>query len=94
MDNDQVTKNQAIVDQLIDHIGNQMVRAKLVDTSFELGLLTDKKPSLVLELVRSASVQAKLRELGMVEYRWNDDALRSELKLADESLIVSICRPR
>lgn len=87
-------KDSVIVNEILEHIGEQRIRAKLTDKPFELGIVTDKRPSQILELVHSEKCETVLKEIGMTSYRWNDDALRSDLKVAGESLLISICRPR
>jgi len=87
-------EDSSIIEEILQHIGEQRMRAKLTDMPFELGIVTDKKPSQILKLLHSEESEAALKEIGMTNYRWNDDALRSELKLAGENLLVSICRPR
>ncbi len=87
-------EDSAVIDELLEHVGKQRVRAKLTDKPFELGIATDKKPSQILKLVHDEENEAKLKEIGMTEYKWNDDALRSELKLTGEKLLISICRTR
>ena len=82
------------MDELLEHIAEQRVRAKLTDKPFELGILTDIRPSQILDLVHSEENEALLKEIGMTSYQWRDDALRSELKLAGETLLISICGPR
>lgn len=84
----------AVIGEVLAHIKKQRVRAKLIDQPFELGILTDKKQSQIIKLLRTDKSVALLKEIGMTEYGWNDDALRSELKLAGENLFISICRSR
>lgn len=86
--------DSVVIDEILEHIGEQRIRANLTDKPFELGIVTDKRPSQILALVHSDNCEALLKEIGMTVYKWNDDALRSELKLAGENLLVSICRPR
>jgi len=56
--------------------------------------MTDKRPSQILSLMHSSESESTLKEIGMADYKWHDDALRSELRLAGEQLIFSICSPR
>lgn len=87
-------EDSVVIDEILEHIGGQRIRAKLIDKPFQLGIVTDKRPSQILKLVHNAKSEAVLKEIGMTDYKWNDDALRSELKLAGENLLISICRPR
>lgn len=87
-------EDSIIFDEILTHIGEQRVRAKLVDKPFELGIVTDKRPSQILDLMNNKESEATLKEIGMTDYRWHDDALRSDLRLAGEQLIFSICSPR
>lgn len=87
-------EDSVILDEVLAHIGEQRVRAKLTDKPFELGIVTDKRPSQILQLVHSDESEAILKEIGMTDYKWHDDALRSDLRLAGEQLIFSICSPR
>jgi len=87
-------EDSTAIGEILDHIGKQRIRAKLTDKPFELGIVTDKRPSQILELVHSEKCETALKEIGMTSYKWNDDALRSDLKVAGESLLISICRPR
>ena len=86
--------DSVVFDELLEHIGEQRIRAKLTDKPFDLGIATDIRPSQVLALVNKEESMAVLNEIGMQNYKWHDDALRSELKLAGENLLISICRPR
>ena len=86
------SKDLFILDSLLGHIAEQRVRAKLVDRPFDLGILTDKQPSQALEIIES-NIDT-LRKIGMINFHWHDDALRSTLNIADEELFVSVCRPR
>ncbi|MDQ2972863.1 MAG: hypothetical protein M3Q79_00055 [bacterium] len=87
-------EDSVVIDEILEHIAEQRIRAKLTDEPFELGIVTDKRPSKTLKLVHSDISTAVLKEIGMTDYKWNDDALRSELKLAGENLLISVCRPR
>lgn len=87
-------QDTVVINEILEHIGEQRIRAKLTDKPFELGIVTDKRPSQILKLVNSEKSEAVLKELGMTNYKWNDDALRSEFKCAGENLLISICRPR
>ena len=87
-------EDSVVIDEILEHIGEQRIRAKLTDKPFELGIVTDKRPSQILKLVHDKKSEAVFKEIGMTDYKWNDDALRSELKLAGEKLLISICRPR
>lgn len=81
-----------ILENLIAHINGQRKRAGVSEAPFDLGIVTDKRPSQVLAIVQ-ANLQS-LKEIGMTNYTWHNDALRSELTLADEKLLISVCRPR
>lgn len=87
-------EDTVILDDLLDHISKQRLRAKLTDKPFELGIATDIRPSQVLSLVNKEESMAVLKEIGMQNYKWHDDALRSYLRVAGENLIISICHPR
>ena len=87
-------EDSVVVNEILAHIGEQRIRAKLTDKPFELGIATDKRPSQMLRLLHSEKNEAVLKEIGMTDYKWHDDALRSELKLAGENLLISICSPR
>jgi hypothetical protein len=87
-------KDSIIFDELLEHIGKQRIRAKLTDKPFELGIATDIRPSQILSLVNKDENMATLEELGMKIYKWHDDALRSNLRLAGENLMISICGTR
>jgi hypothetical protein len=84
--------DSVVLDELLNHVGEQQSRAKLVDKSFELGILTDKRPSQILDLVYKN--EAAFKEFGMTKFQWYDDALRSTFKIAGEELLFSISRPR
>jgi hypothetical protein len=86
--------DSVILDEILAHISEQRIRAKLTDKPFELGVVTDKRPSQILQLVHSEAGEATFKEIGMTDYKWHDDALRSNLRLAGEQLIFSICTPR
>jgi hypothetical protein len=85
-------EDSIVFDEILTHIGEERVRARLIDKPFDLGIVTDKKPSQILDLVES-NVDS-LKEIGMSNYTWHDDALRSSMKLAGEDLLISICAPR
>lgn len=85
-------EDSVVLDELLNHVGEQQSRAKLVDQPFELGVVTDKRPSQILDLVYKN--EATFKEFGMTAFKWHDDALRSTLKLCGEELIFSISRPR
>lgn len=85
-------KDSVALNEILEHVGNERVRAKLVDKSFDLGIATNKRPSQILELIEKN--MDTLKEIGMSNYVWHDDALRSSLKIAGEELLVSICAPR
>lgn len=87
-------EDSVVLNEILTHIGEQRIRAKLIDKPFELGIATDKRPSQILYLIRSKEAQATLKEIGMTNYQWRDDALRSDLRIAGEQLIFSICSPR
>ena len=65
-----------------------------MDKPFHLGIVSDKRQSQVLNLLQSKENEATLKEIGMTDYKWHDDALRSSLRLAGEELFVSICSPK
>ncbi|HSH55228.1 MAG TPA: hypothetical protein VK983_00215 [Candidatus Limnocylindrales bacterium] len=87
-------EDSIVVEEILAHVGEQRMRAKLTDKPFELGIVTDKRPSQILTLIHSEKNKAALKEIGMTDFEWHDDALRSELKVAGENLLFSICRPR
>jgi hypothetical protein len=87
-----VIEDSVVFDEILTHIGEERVRARLIDKPFDLGIVTDKRPSQVLALIESN--MDTLREIGMSSCIWHDDALRSSLKLAGEDLLISICAPR
>lgn len=87
-------EDTVILDELLEHVGEQRIRAKLVDQPFELGIMSKKRPSQVLDLIHNKTSEKTLKEIGMTGYMWHDDALRSNLRLAGEDILVSICRPR
>lgn len=87
-----VIENSVIFDEILTHIGKERVRARLIDKPFDLGIVTDKRPSQILDLIERNMDELKV--IGMLNYIWHDDALRSSLKLAGEDLLVSICAPR
>lgn len=73
---------------LLEHIEKQRIRAKLIGKPFELGIATDKKPSYVLTIIQEN--YSTLEALGMKKYHWQDDALRSNKRIAGEQLLFSI----
>ena len=85
-------EDSVVLEDLLEHVGEQRSRAKLVDQSFELGIATGKRPSQVLDLVNNN--EATFKKIGMTKFQWYDDALRSNLKLAGEELLISISRKR
>lgn len=87
-------EDSVILEEILSHIGEQRIRAKLTDKPFDLGIVTDKRPSQILQLVHSEKSEATLKEIGMTDYKWHDVALRSDMRLAGEQLIFSICSPR
>lgn len=87
-------KDSIVFNELLEHIGEQRIRAKLTDKPFELGVATDIRPSQILQLVNKDENMAVLKEIGMKSYKWHDDALRSNLRLAGENLMISICGTR
>ena len=87
-------EDSVVVDDILTHVGEQRVRAKLIDKPFELGIMSDKRPSQILDLLHKDESEAVLKEIGMKEYKWHDDALRSSMRIAGEELIISICSPR
>jgi hypothetical protein len=87
-----VIEGSVAFDEILTHIGEERMRAKLIDKPFDLGVLSDKQSSQILNLIEG-SMDA-LKEIGMSNYIWHDDALRSSMKLAGEDLLISICAPR
>lgn len=87
-------EDSVVLNEILTHIGEQRVRAKLIDKPFELGIVTDKQASQIMQLLGRKESQTALKDLGMTEYKWRDDALRSDLRLAGEQLMFSICSPR
>jgi hypothetical protein len=85
-------EDSVLFDEILTHIGEERIRARLIDKPFDLGIVTDKQPSHILDLIES-NMDA-LRKIGMSNYIWHDDALRSSMKLAGEDLLISICAPR
>lgn len=85
-------EDSVVFDDILAHVGNERSRAKLVDKPFDLGIVTDKQPSQILDLIEKN--METLKEIGMSNYVWHDDALRSTLKIAGEDLFISICAPR
>jgi hypothetical protein len=83
-----------VMEEILSHISEQRTRAKLTDKPFQLGIATDKRPSQVLGLIHNEENEAILKEIGMTEYKWHYDALRSNLRVAGEELLMSICSPR
>jgi hypothetical protein len=86
--------DSVVFSEILEHIAEQRIRAKLIDKPFELGIATDIRPSQVLTLIDKDVNMAVLKEIGMRSYRWHADALRSNLRLAGENLMISICSPR
>ena len=87
-------EDSIVMQDILIHVGEQRTRAKLMDRPFQLGIVTDKRPSQILKLVHSKEIEATLKEIGMTRYKWHDDALRSNLRLAGEELLISICSPK
>lgn len=87
-------EDSIVFNELLEHIAEQRIRAKLTDKPFELGIATDIRPSQILKLVDKDENMAALKEIGMQSYRWHADALRSNLRLTGENLIITICSPR
>ena len=87
-------EDSIVFDELLEHVGKQRIRAKLTDKPFELGVATDIRPSQILALINQEGNMSVLKEIGMEKYEWHDDALRSNLRLAGENLMISICSPR
>jgi hypothetical protein len=87
-------EDSVVFGELMEHVAKQRTRAKLTDKPFELGIATDIRPSQVLNLVNKDENMAVLQEIGMKSYKWHDDALRSDLRLAGENLMISICSVR
>lgn len=87
-------EDSVVIDDILTHVGEQRIRAKLTDKPFVLGVITDKRPSQILELLHKSESEAVLKEIGMTEYKWCDDALRSNMRIAGEELVISICSPR
>lgn len=85
-------EDPATFDNILSHIHEERIRAQLTNKPFDLGILSDKQHSQVLELIESNT--DALKEVGMSKLIWHDDALRSSMKLAGEDLLVSICAPR
>lgn len=85
-------EDSAAFDEILTHIGEERIRARLIDKPFDLGIVTDKRPSQILDLIESN--MDTLKEIGMLSFMWHDDALRSTMKLAGEDLFISICAPR
>lgn len=85
-------KDSVVLERILTHIGEERIRAKLTNKPFDLGIVSDTQQSQVLELI--ASSMYALKEIGMSNFIWRDDALRSSIKLAGEDLLVSICAPR
>ena len=86
------TEDSALFDKILTHIREQQIRAKLTDKSFDLGVLTSKQHSPILALIENN--MDTLANIGMSNYIWHDDALRSTMNLAGEDLLFSICAPR
>jgi hypothetical protein len=87
-------EDSVVMDELLEHIAKERARAKLSDKPFVLGVATDKKNSQILPLIRTEENEALLREIGLTDYEFHWDALRSSIRLAGEELIISICSPR
>ncbi|MEO5690614.1 MAG: hypothetical protein ABIQ64_00320 [Candidatus Saccharimonadales bacterium] len=85
-------EDSIVLDEILEHVGEQRARAKLVDHSFELGIVTDKRPSQILDLIHNN--EAVFKEIGMTKFEWYDDALRSKMRVAGEELLFSISRKR
>ena len=85
-------EDSVVFEEILTHIGEERVRAKLIDKPFDLGIVTDKQQSQILSLIESN--MGALTEIGMSSYVWHDDALRSSMRLAGEDLLISICAPR
>lgn len=81
-----------VFDKILAHIDEERIKASLNDKPFDLGIVTDKRPSHVLDLIEG-NMEA-LKEIGMSSCIWHHDALRSSMKLAGEDLLFSICAPR
>ena len=62
-------EDSVILDEILTHIGEQRIRAKLTDKPFELGIVTDKRPSQILSLVHNEESEATLKEIGMTDYK-------------------------
>jgi hypothetical protein len=85
-------EDSVIIEELLEHVGEQCIKAKLIDQPFELGIVTDKHPSQILDLINNN--EAAFKEIGMTQFQWYDDALRSKLKIAGEELFISISKKR
>lgn len=82
------------MEDILTHVSKQRIRAKLTDKPFQIGIVTDKRPSQMLSLVHNKENEALLKEIGITDYKWHDDALRSSLRLCGEELLISICSPK
>lgn len=87
-------EDSVVMEDILEHVGKERVRAKLTDKPFVLGITTDKRPSQILALVHSKDSEALLKEIGMTAYEFRWDALRSSLRLAGEELTFSISGSR
>jgi hypothetical protein len=87
-------EDSIIMDELLEHVGKERARAKLTDKPFVLGIATDIRPSQISALVHNQANEATLKEIGMAEYKFHWDALRSNMRLGGEELIISICGAR
>jgi hypothetical protein len=85
-------QKSTVLKLLLNHIDKQRIRAKLINKPFELGVVTDKKPSYIFEVINENF--AALEALGMKKYHWQDDALRSSKRISGESLLFSISATR
>jgi hypothetical protein len=85
-------EDSVVFAEILAHIGEERVRAKLIDKPFDLGIVSNKQQSQILSLIEN-NIDG-LKEIGMSSSIWHDDALRSSMKLAGEDLLISICAPR
>ena len=81
-------QKNTVLKKLLEHVEKQRVRAKLIDKPFELGIATNKRPSYIFEVIDEH--YSALEDIGMKKYHWQDDALRSRIRIAGEDLWISI----
>lgn len=81
-------RNETILKKVLENVAKARQQAGLLNEPFELGIATDKKPSLIFDVVFD-NIQL-FEKMGMAKWVYHDDAFKMKVQVAGEELFITV----